>query len=62
LLVFGLRSVALVAIALGAIQIARKLLIVDFQFMERADLLGVVLAAENLTDFDGLAFAAAEFD
>jgi hypothetical protein len=61
LLVFGLLGFALVTVAARAIQIARELFIVDFQFMERADLFGVVLAAEDLTGFDGLPFAAAEF-
>ena len=62
LLVFRLRGIVLVAIALGAIQIARELLVVDFQFMQRVDFLGVVLAGKNLTSLDGLPLAAAEVD
>src|SRR5204863_5605434 len=62
LLVFRLRSVILVAIAPGAIEIACDLFIVAFQLMQRVDFLGVVLAGKDLTSLDGLPLAAAEFD
>ena len=47
LLVLGARGVVLVAILLGARQIAFELAAIDFHLIERAALLGVVLAAET---------------
>ena len=48
LLVLGARGVVLVAILLGARQVAFELATVDFHLIQRAALLGVVLAAEDL--------------
>ena len=62
LLIFGARGVVLVAILLGAPQIALELSAVDFHLVERAALLGIVLAAEHLAGPDHLSFASAKLD
>jgi hypothetical protein len=48
LFVLGARSVVLVAILFGARQVAFELAAIDFHLIERAALLGVVLAAKDL--------------
>ena len=62
LFVFGTRGVALVAILLGARQVAFELAAIDFHLIERAALFGVVLAAEDLAGLDHLSLAPAQLD
>src|SRR6185369_6176666 len=62
LLVLGARGVALVAILLGARQVAFELATIDFHLIERAALFGVVLAAEDLAGPHDLSLAPAQFD
>ena len=62
LLVLGTRSVILVAILLGARQIAFELASIDVHLLQRATLLGVVLAAEDLAALDRLSLASAKLD
>ena len=45
LLIILLRSVAVAAVLLGAGEVARQLLVVDLELMQRAALLGIVLPA-----------------
>ena len=62
LLVLGARGVALVAILLGARQVAFELAAIDFHLVERTALLGVVLATEDLSGPHHLSLAPAQFD
>ena len=62
LLVLGARGVVLVAILFGARQITFELASIDFHLIQRAALLGVVLATEDLAGLDHLSLTFAKLD
>ena len=62
LLVFALLGVTLGPILFGVIEIAHKLLVIDFELVQFAALGGIVLAPEHLARPHILTFAAAQLD
>jgi hypothetical protein len=62
LLIFGLGGVALGSVFFGPIEVALQLLVVVLEFLQRAALLGVVLAAENLARLHVLPLATAQLE